>query len=298
MEDVVRMDDDDLKLMHIELPGHRQRLLASIAYLRNLPSALVATAATATTATESVAAAAADRGTDAAAVQLPESDARAVPASAPTESVAAPDTPNAPAASETPSQAATNVASATTPASATADTAAAAAAPSTPAGASAAAEDAPGEGLVHSEEALNSGVVQYTAQYLGSRVSSVFGSAKATIKAVAKMRASGKIILNKPPIALNITTSAIRFLDPAAQTVIVSHDMETVKHPAQDSKDAAMFAYLTSQNKPDGSLRYLCHAFRVESELLASDIVATMEQAQQVRRGRLFKGKERVKPGR
>jgi len=138
------------------------------------------------------------------------------------------------------------------------------------------------EGRVHSASALNSGAVQYTAQYLGSRVSSVHGSAKATIKAVAKMRSSGKLILNKPPISLNLTTGAIRFLDPTSQTVIVSHDMASVKFPAQDTKDPSMLAYLTSQAKPDGSIRHLCHVFRVETELLAGDIVTTMQQAQEL----------------
>lgn len=256
VEDVARMDREDLTSMGINAPGHRQRMLTSIAYLRNRPGPSAAPVASHSSSKTSYVSAIVD----------------ASPSSSTTADVDPPAEPPLNVVAEEHSL----------PADAQRDDAASGSSAETPALAEPAEDDLIPEGRIHSASALNSGAVQYTAQYLGSRVSSVHGSTKATIKAVSKMRASGKLILNKPPISLNLTTGAIRFLDPTTQTVIVSHDMATVKFPAQDTTDPTMMAYLTSQAKPDGALRHLCHVFRVETELLAGDIVSTMQQAQEV----------------
>lgn len=254
VEDVARMDSEDLASMGIHAPGHRQRMLTSIAYLRNHPGHSVAPAASHSSSKTSYVSAIVDVS--------PSSSADVDPPAEPPLNVVTEEH--------------------SLPADAQRDDAASGSPAEMPALAEPAEEDIIPEGRIHSASALNSGAVQYTAQYLGSRVSSVHGSTKATIKAVSKMRASGKLILNKPPISLNLTTGAIRFLDPTTQTVIVSHDMATVKFPAQDTTDPTMLAYLTSQAKPDGAMRHLCHVFRVETELLAGDIVSTMQQAQEV----------------
>ena len=272
------MDTEDLASMGIDAPGHRQRMLASIAYLRNHPGHK-----------------AKGPGPSHVNSQTPSVSTTLVvsPSPSPADMDPASAAPPLDAVSEEAPLSPLNPA-AVADAVAEGQEAAQEAAAGEREAAGEASQDATSafdepnedelipEGRVHSASALNSGAVQYTAQYLGSRVSSVHGSAKATIKAVAKMRSSGKLILNKPPISLNLTTGAIRFLDPTSQTVIVSHDMASVKFPAQDTKDPSMLAYLTSQAKPDGSIRHLCHVFRVETELLAGDIVTTMQQAQEV----------------
>jgi hypothetical protein len=250
------MDSEDLALMGVSAPGHRQRMLTSIAYLRNHPGPSAAPAASHSSSKTSYVSAIVDVS----------------PSSSPAADVDLSAEPPLNVGAEKPDS----------PPDAQGDDAASDPSAETSVLAELAEEDLIPEGCIHSASALNSGAVQYTAQYLGSRVSSVHGSTKATVKAVSKMRASGKLILNKPPISLNLTTGAIRFLDPTTQTVIVSHDMATVKFPAQDTTDPTMLAYLTSQAKPDGAMRHLCHVFRVETALLAGDIVSTMQQAQEV----------------
>lgn len=104
---------------------------------------------------------------------------------------------------------------------------------------------------------------QYTAQYLGSKTCSI-PTPEGAQNVLAKMRKTGKFLVDKPPIRLCIGGNSVNFVDADTDMVIVTHDASLVQCSICDSEDARVCMYVTSAQSETGKVKYFCHVLQLQ----------------------------------
>nr|XP_015834887.1 PREDICTED: ankyrin repeat and sterile alpha motif domain-containing protein 1B isoform X1 [Tribolium castaneum] len=124
----------------------------------------------------------------------------------------------------------------------------------------------------HQPILLITGVVMYSANYLGSTNIIEFKGTESTKKSIQK------VVKNKErpseEITLSISYRGVKFINPITKNTICEHEIRNINCACQDSDNQSYFAYITK----DGDSFY-CHVFESTSSEQAIEIILTLGQA-------------------
>ncbi|RZC35761.1 ankyrin repeat and sterile alpha motif domain-containing protein 1B, partial [Asbolus verrucosus] len=124
----------------------------------------------------------------------------------------------------------------------------------------------------HQPILLITGVVKYSANYLGSTNVIEFKGIESTKKSIQKVAKSKE--RSTEEITLSISYRGVKFINPITQNTICEHEIRNINCACQDSDSQCFFAYITK----DGDCFY-CHVFQTTSSEQATEIILTLGQA-------------------
>ncbi|PWA26123.1 hypothetical protein CCH79_00015252, partial [Gambusia affinis] len=117
------------------------------------------------------------------------------------------------------------------------------------------------------------------AHYLGSMLVKELRGTESTQDACAKMRKSTEQMKKVPTIILSVSYKGVKFIDATNKNIIAEHEIRNISCAAQDPEDLSTFAYITKDLK---SSHHYCHVFTAFDVNLAYEIILTLGQAFEV----------------
>jgi hypothetical protein len=124
----------------------------------------------------------------------------------------------------------------------------------------------------HQPILLITGVVLYSANYLGSTNIIEFKGTESTKKSMQKVAKSKE--KGSEEITLSISYRGVKFINPITKNTICEHEIRNINCACQDSDHQCYFAYITK----DGDSFY-CHVFQSATSEQATEIILTLGQA-------------------
>lgn len=85
----------------------------------------------------------------------------------------------------------------------------------------------------HSDDEVRTGV-SFVARYVGSRSITHNVDASTTAASLRKMRDTGKVVKDKAPISLQISATDIKYIDPASHMCIINHPLDTISNHSSE----------------------------------------------------------------